>query len=270
MGAPDTNLATVSFYIDDDFNPLNGNASLLKQMIVPGNGAGSVSSAIVNVTLDSTNAAPGYHTLYATISGGGQTRYLYAPEVIEVLADAQIPVLDITLLSARNFYIGVSAGSSRTIVLQTSYDLRNWVPLATNQTMAARWVYTNTMADPAPGRQYFRAAALLRRSATGHVTEFVCNGRNHAKRIHFLEHPVMGLLQPHVPVSPSGAFIVPFHVKPQPAYVRSRPGEPFDVPEEGAENPAPAKLGGDEARSESTRNCRSANRSIHRSGTIAP
>ncbi len=74
---PDTNLATVRFYIDDDLNPLNGNGSLLKQMNVPGNGAGSVSSAMVNVTLDATNAAR--DTMLCTaISGGGQTRYLRA------------------------------------------------------------------------------------------------------------------------------------------------------------------------------------------------
>src|ERR1043166_5295733 len=38
---PSTSTATVGFYLDDDFNPLNTNQKLLKQMSVPGNGASS-------------------------------------------------------------------------------------------------------------------------------------------------------------------------------------------------------------------------------------
>ena len=64
---PNTTNATVSFYIDDDLNPLNTNQKLLKQMSAPGNGASSVSYATISLTLDATNATPGYHALYASI-----------------------------------------------------------------------------------------------------------------------------------------------------------------------------------------------------------
>ena len=73
---PNTTNATVSFYIDDDFNPLNTNQKLLKQMSAPGNGASSVSYATVSLTLDSTNATPGYHaTLCQASRAAAETRY---------------------------------------------------------------------------------------------------------------------------------------------------------------------------------------------------
>ena len=157
MGAVGRESGHLSFYLDDDLNPLNANGRLLKQMTVPGNGAATVSYTTVSVPLDATNAVPGYHALYATISGGGQTRYLYAPELIEVIAGAQPPVLDLTQVDAGEFYIGVGGLSGQTIVLQTSGDLRDWTPLATNLLTASRWVYTNSPANPPPPQQYFRA-----------------------------------------------------------------------------------------------------------------
>jgi len=88
---PSTSNATINLYLDDDFNPNNGNGHLIKQVIVSGTGTsgGSISywssSSPLTVGLNATNAPVGYHSLYAQISGGGRTRYLYAPEIIQVL-----------------------------------------------------------------------------------------------------------------------------------------------------------------------------------------
>ena len=148
--------ATVSFYLDDDFNPLNGNSRLVGQVAVPGTGPTSVNVATVSLRLDATNAAAGVHALYATISGGGRSRCLYAPELVEVISSQQAPVLDIARLGAGQFGIGVNAVSGQTIVLQASTRLGNWLPVATNTFTASRWVYTNN--PPAGGtQQYFRA-----------------------------------------------------------------------------------------------------------------
>jgi len=88
---PNTSNATVSLYLDDDFNPNNGNSHLIKQTVVSGTGtSGSsisfwISSSPLSAGLNPTNAPVGYHSLYAKITGGGKTRYLYAPEIIQVL-----------------------------------------------------------------------------------------------------------------------------------------------------------------------------------------
>jgi hypothetical protein len=154
---PDTTNATVSFYIDDDFNPINTNQKLLKQMSAPGNGASSVSYATVSLTLDPTNATPGYHALYAKITGGGRTRYLYAPELVQVVSIRQPPTLDIAKLNASQFRIGVNGLVGQTIVLQNSSNLlQTWLPLATNTLVSSRWVYTNSPPS-SPGRCFYRA-----------------------------------------------------------------------------------------------------------------
>ena len=94
---PETSAATLSFYLDDDSNPLNDNNRLLRQVTVPGTGALNVNVQTLGLELNASNAPPpGDYRLYAGITGGGRTRYLYAPEVLTVSA---APVIS-PLLSA--------------------------------------------------------------------------------------------------------------------------------------------------------------------------
>lgn len=153
---PSTSTATLNFYLDNDFNPLNSNQNLLKQMSVPGNGATSISYATVNLTLDATNASPGYHTLYGKITGGGRTRYLYAPELVQVISMRQPPTMDIAALNGLQLRVGVNGVTGQTIVLQGSTDLAAWLPLATNTLAGSRWTYTNTPPS-SPARRFYRA-----------------------------------------------------------------------------------------------------------------
>ena len=150
--------ATVSFYIDDDFNPLNSNARLLNQLVVPATGASAVSYSTVSLPLYATNAQPGYHALYASITGAGHTRYLYSPQLVYVVpaVNQQPPTLDIAAISSDQFVIGINGVAGQGITLQGSADLQNWIPLATNTLVSARWTYTNT-APTGFLQQFFRA-----------------------------------------------------------------------------------------------------------------
>ncbi len=150
---PGSSNATINFYLDNDPNPLNGNDQLLASTSMPGNGASSVTAATFNLPLTTTNAAPGLHYLYARISGGGQSRLLYAPESVTVLAGAQPPTLDIAQ-SGGQVMIGVNGQPGETIILQSSGDFRSWTPIATNLLTTSRWVYPNS---PSAGAKYFRA-----------------------------------------------------------------------------------------------------------------
>lgn len=134
--------ATVSIYLDDDPNALNGNQKLLLQMSVPGTTMTNVNAVTVSTPLFATNATPGRHWLLATINNGGQTRYLYAPELVQVVANPA-PVLDIAQISAAQFRIGIDGQTNQTIVLEGSSNLSIWQPLATNTLTASRWNYTN-------------------------------------------------------------------------------------------------------------------------------
>jgi hypothetical protein len=150
---PAASAATVSFLIDDDLNPLNSNGRLLKQMVVPGTGATSVGYATASLTLDATNAAPGYHALYAKITDGTRTRYLYASELVQVLSSRQPPALDIARLNASQLRIGVNGLAGQTVILLQSTYFGGWLPLATNTLASGRWTYTNTIS----GQSYYRA-----------------------------------------------------------------------------------------------------------------
>lgn len=152
---PDTSLATIRIYLDGDLNPLNTNQTLLQQIIVPGSGAGFVSFSTTNLTLAASNAAPGVHTVLATITGGGRTRHLYAPESVEVIAPHQPPTLDLVKLNTTQYRIGINGAPGQTVVLQSSTDLQAWVPLATNTLTTSRWDFTNTPPG-SPEPRYYR------------------------------------------------------------------------------------------------------------------
>ena len=141
---PSTSNATFQVYLDTDLNPLNSNQSLLWQTNLPASGASSVNVGTFSVPLSAANASPGLHSVFAVLSGGGKSRYLYAPELVQVLANQQAPTLDIAQINSSQFRIGVNGAAGQTIVLLNSSNLLNWQPLATNTLATSRWVYTNT------------------------------------------------------------------------------------------------------------------------------
>ncbi len=152
---PGTSFATIRIYLDTNLNVLNTNRALLQEIIVPGTGAGFVSFSTTNLTLAASNALPGNYTVLATITGGGRTRHLYAPESVEVIAPRQPPTLDIVKLNATQYRIGVNGEAGQTVVLQSSPDLQTWTALATNTLTTSRWDVTNTPPSSS-GTRYYR------------------------------------------------------------------------------------------------------------------
>ena len=154
---PAASQATVGIFLDDDLNPLNANDQLVGQFTLLGTGAATVSNVTVNVNLNATNAAVGYHALYAKISGGGRARFLYAPEIVQVTSSLLPPTLDIATGGPGQFLIGINGRAGQTLVLQSSTNLVSWQPLATNTLSTARWVYGDSQLMP-DGQRFYRAA----------------------------------------------------------------------------------------------------------------
>jgi hypothetical protein len=152
---PATSNATISFYLDDDRNPLNTNQKLLQQITVPGS-VSSVNVGTFSIPLLATNASLGSHSLLAVMTAGGNTRYLYAPQWVQVISILQPPTLDIAQISPLSFRLGINGLNNQTIILQTSSNLLTWQAIATNTLSSSRWVYTNSLAD-GTARLFYRA-----------------------------------------------------------------------------------------------------------------
>jgi hypothetical protein len=142
----------ISFYLDTDFNPLNTNQTLLKEIPISGTGTpGFVGSATVSVPF--TNAMPGTYWMLGVITANGRIRYLYAPESVLVVG---APSLDITQTGPTELQIGINGAAGQTIVLQQSSDLIQWLAVSTNTLSSDRLVLTNTVAIDADSH-FFRA-----------------------------------------------------------------------------------------------------------------
>jgi len=152
-----SNNVTAQFYFDSDFNPYNTNSTFITEISLPNTGINSVSNNSVN--LATTNVPPGVYAIYGRISDGTHTRYLYAPGLVEIVASQTPPVLGTIKLNGAQIVIGVSGVSSQTIVLQSSLDLHNWLPLATNTLTSGSWNFTNN-APQNISQQFYRAVLL--------------------------------------------------------------------------------------------------------------
>jgi hypothetical protein len=148
---------TAQFYFDGDFNPYNTNNTIITEISLPNTGVTSVDSESVN--LSTTNVPPGTYAIYGKISDGTHTRYLYAPELVEIVPMQAPQVLGTINLAGAQFVIGVSGVSGQTIELQTSSDLHDWLPLATNTLTSGSWIYTNSISPDVSG-QFYRAVLL--------------------------------------------------------------------------------------------------------------
>jgi hypothetical protein len=154
-GASDS--VTAQFYFDRDFNPYNTNSTSITEISLPNTGINSVYPHSVNLT--TTNVPPGVYAIYGIISDGTHTRYLYTPQLVEIVPSQAPPILRTIKLNGAQFVISVDGLSGQTIVLQSSPDLHNWLPLATNTLTSGSWNYTNN-APQNVGGQFYRALLL--------------------------------------------------------------------------------------------------------------
>jgi len=148
-----SNNVTAQFFFDSNLNPYNSNSTSITAISLPNTGTDSVHPTNINLT--TSNMPPGVYAIYGKISDGNHTRYLYAPELVEIIS-SQPPVLGIGKPNGGQVVVGVSGVAGQTVVLQSSSDLHTWVALATNTLTSSGWNYTNSGVQNV-SKQFYRA-----------------------------------------------------------------------------------------------------------------
>jgi hypothetical protein len=150
-----TSNLTMQVYLDGDLNPYNSNSIPLLTLQPPASGTGSV-YYYATLALSTTNVPAGTYAIYAQISDGKHTRYLYTPELVQITSLLQPPILGISKSGNNQVSIAINGVSGQKIILQSSADLKTWTPIATNTPTTTSWNYINTL----PASQQFYRATL--------------------------------------------------------------------------------------------------------------
>ena len=123
----------MKLFVDRDFNPSNGNDQLMIDLDYPSTGTHSVFFA--DLILNSSNASPGIYAVYAKMTGGGHTRYLYAPEVLMIDPNLEPPRFNPSLSMMQpdgRFRLSLSGAVGQKVIIQGSTNLTSWIPISTN------------------------------------------------------------------------------------------------------------------------------------------
>lgn len=137
---PAASNATIRIYLDDDFNPWNGNERLVREAAAAGTTSSEVGFGTVGFGVPTANVAPGVHPVYAKITGGGRTRYLYAPELLSIVSSMEAPALAVARTADSRVRVDVRGIPGQRLVLQATSDFKTWQPLATNWLTTTDWI----------------------------------------------------------------------------------------------------------------------------------
>ena len=152
FGALETN-ATVSFYLDSDANPWNGNEAFITNTLVGTTTANQVGNRTVTLTVN-LDHQPGTYRVLSKIQYGARSRYLYATERITVLGAPSPLRVAVGLEIDRRVRIDTFADVGNRIVLEASVNLFSWQPIATNVLQNSRW---SVVENPSFSRRFYRA-----------------------------------------------------------------------------------------------------------------
>lgn len=146
--------AVITIYVDDDFNPYNANARLVRQLNLSGTGPNQVAITTPSIDINATTTTPGEHPLYARITAAdGRSRYLYAPELLTVFSSFDPPSLAIAR-DTNQLRIDILGLPGQRVVLQDTTDFGTWRSLTTNWLTTPRSTFLRTPSDP---KRFYRA-----------------------------------------------------------------------------------------------------------------
>lgn len=158
-GAMAAGVVDLRIFIDPDFNPNNGNEIEIDQRSLPNSGTSAVLAGNPSVAVDPAAVAPALYALGLRVSDGTHTRYLYAPQPLEITPSLQPPHVDAASLvhDATTLHFHVLGFPGQTVTVFASTDLFTWTPLQTHTFSGALWEFADTDAGNF-SRRFYRAA----------------------------------------------------------------------------------------------------------------
>jgi hypothetical protein len=138
----------VEIFLDEDFNPYNGNEIEVDQQTLSRTGTSAVVFDTLNATANAAEVSPGTYSVCARLNDGVRTRYLYAPQTLIVTPSLQPPTIDAAslALSGGVMHFDVHAFPGQDVTVVASTDLVNWVPLETHVFTGTVWEFLDANA----------------------------------------------------------------------------------------------------------------------------
>jgi hypothetical protein len=156
FGSSTSAVATVRFWLDPDANPYDANEIDLGQFTISGTGTNGISYNPADLTLNPIVTPPGSYSLFARISDGARTRYLYAPGKLTLDPSRKAPVLLGPGIQSGTFGFTISGFPGQRVIVQASTNLVQWTALATNTLVETTFDFADESGAGLPQR-YYRA-----------------------------------------------------------------------------------------------------------------
>lgn len=122
----------LELFLDADLNPYDTNEIQVLQMALAGTGTNSIAFTNGSFQPDPALVGPGNYRVFARISNGSHSRFLYAPGWLTLTASAVPPQLIALGVTNGQFYFLVSGHTNQRVAVEASVDLLSWTPIATN------------------------------------------------------------------------------------------------------------------------------------------
>ena len=119
-------------FLDADLNPYDTNEIQVLQTTLTGTGTNSIAFTNGSFAADPALVGPGSYRVFARISDGGHSRFLYAPGRLTLTASTLPPWLTPVGITNNQFQLQIHGYTGQRIVVQASTDLLSWVPISTN------------------------------------------------------------------------------------------------------------------------------------------
>jgi hypothetical protein len=155
-GPAQSSNTTATFFLDADANPFNSNSFPIGSQVLSGGRFLNVNFANSDLSIPINTQSVGRFFVGASITKNGRTRYLYAPERLQIEPPIIPAAISITDHTPNSVLLTITGAEGRTVIIERSEDLLQWTSISTNVLGSAPTQLDEPL-GPAPAHEFFRA-----------------------------------------------------------------------------------------------------------------